>query len=218
MSVRYADVVAGLRRSYDDGAQSRDAMTKEPWKLKERATFRDRIRAVDSRRLLEIGAGTGQDSVYFVGHGLEVVATDLSVEMVARCRAKGLDARVMDFLGLDFTPGSFDAVYALNCLLHVPNADLPAVLAAVRGLLRPGGLFFLGVYGGDGHEGVWESDYHEPKRFFSWRTDEQIQTFALACFDIVDFHVVELDGFRFQSLTLRAPALRPPAPPNPTPC
>ena len=53
---------------------------------------------------------------------------------------------------------------------------------------------------------MWEPDQHEPKRFFSWRTDEQIQAFALTCFDIVDFHVVGLDDFRFQSLTLRAPS------------
>ena len=68
--------------------------------------------------------------------------------MVERCRAKGIEAHVMDFLHLDFPAGSFDAVFAMNCLLHVPNQDLPAVLAAVRSI-RPGGLFFVGVYGGD---------------------------------------------------------------------
>jgi hypothetical protein len=30
----------------------------------------------------------------------------------------------------------------------VPNAELLAVLASVARVLRPGGLFFLGVYGG----------------------------------------------------------------------
>jgi hypothetical protein len=41
------------------------------------------------------------------------------------------------FLRLDFPAGSFDAVYAKNCLLHVPNHDLPAVLAVVGAILRP---------------------------------------------------------------------------------
>jgi hypothetical protein len=40
--------------------------------------------------------------VFFAGHGLQVVATDLSPKMVACCREKGLDARVMDLLHLDF--------------------------------------------------------------------------------------------------------------------
>lgn len=63
--------------------------------------------------------------VILVAWCLQVVATDLSPAMVGFCRQKGLDAHVMDFLHLDFPAGSFDAVYALNCLLHVPNADLP---------------------------------------------------------------------------------------------
>jgi SAM-dependent methyltransferase len=125
--------------------------------------------------------------------------------MVALCQSKGIDARVMDFLHLDFPPESFDAVYALNCLLHVPNADLPLVLTAIRALLRPGGLFFLGVYQGDGSEGIHERDRHEPQRFFSCRTDEQIQSYVRKCFEIVDFRVIQADEVPFQSLTLRRP-------------
>jgi SAM-dependent methyltransferase len=115
----------------------------------------------------------------------------------------------MDFLHLDFPAGSFDVVFAMNCLLHVPNQDLPAVLAAVRAVLRPGGLFFVGVYGArDGDEsgeGPLDGDRHAPPRFFSWRTDEQLLGFAAdARFDRVDFHSVETDGGNwFQSLTLR---------------
>jgi SAM-dependent methyltransferase len=79
---------------------------------------------------------------------------------------------------------SFDAVYALNCLLHVPNADLPTVLRAIRTVLRPGGLFFLGVYGGEPAEGIAEDDQYDPPRFFSWRSGAQIQGFARQSFDI----------------------------------
>jgi len=157
--------------------------------------------------MLEIGAGTGQDSVFFAGTGLDVVATDISPAMVARCRDKGIDARVMDFSQLDFPAESFDAVYAMNCLLHVPNAELPAVLASIARVLRPGGLFFLGVYGGEGtREGLAERDDHVPARFFSWRTDDQIKQFASESFDILDFHIAQTGTqHRFQSLTLRRP-------------
>ncbi|GIJ75986.1 hypothetical protein Xph01_04180 [Micromonospora phaseoli] len=147
MPLRYADVLRPLREAYDARAAQRDALTKEPWKLAERQAFRDRL--APGARLLEIGAGTGQDGVYFQQESFTVVATDLSPVMVEHCRAKGIEAHVMDFLHLDFPAGSFDAVFAMNCLLHVPNHDLPAVLAAIRAVLRPGGLFFVGVYGGN---------------------------------------------------------------------
>jgi len=183
-------------------------MVKEPWKLDERAAFLSRLEDASCRRLLEIGAGTGQDSVFFADHGLDVVATDMSPAMVARCRDKGLDARVMDFSALDLPAESFDAVYAMNCLLHVPNAELPAVLPSVAGVLVPGGLFFLGVYCDHklGNEGLVEPDDYVPARFFSWRTDDQIVQLATESFDIVDFHVAnEGTQRRFQSLTLRRP-------------
>jgi SAM-dependent methyltransferase len=203
-STDYREIRASLVVSYDGGAERRDRQDKQPWKIAERAAFLRRLQQAGCVRLLEIGAGTGQDSEFFASHGLDVVATDLSPAMVARCVAKGLDARVMDFAALDFEPTSFDAVHAMNCLLHVPDSELPAVLSGIARVLRPRGLFFLGVYGGTGSAGVVQWDDHVPPRFFVWRTDEEILHFASAAFDIVDFHVAQ-DGteHRFQSLTLR---------------
>jgi len=203
---RYRDVLDSLRASYDGRAAWRDQQEKKPWKLAEREQFLNRVLGDGGGRLLEIGAGPGHDSAFFAGHGLQVVATDLSPAMVGFCRQKGLDAHVMDFLHLDFPAGSFDAVHALNCLLHVPNADLPEVLAAIRAVLRPGGWFYMGVYGGNGHEGPTRDDLHEPARFFSWRTDEQIRGYAIRYFGLFDFHVIEPGQLHFQSLTMRRPA------------
>jgi SAM-dependent methyltransferase len=200
----YREIRENLRTAYDGAADRRDRTEKQPWKVAEREAFLRRLQQAGCVRLLEIGAGTGQDSLFFAGRGLDVVATDLSPEMVARCRAKGLDARVMDFAGLAFEPASFDAVHAMNCLLHVPDAELPAVLAGIARVLRPGGLFFLGVYGGTSGAGVAIWDDHVPPRYFARRTDEEILQFASEAFDVVDFHVVHHDTeLRFQSLTLR---------------
>jgi len=137
MTVRYDEVLGPLREAYDARAAWRDGLTKEPWKLAERQAFRERL--TPGTRLLEIGAGTGHDSAYFQDEGFAVVAADLSAVMVEHCRDKGIEAHVADFLHLDFPVGSFDAVFAMNCLLHVPNHDLPAVLAAVRGCCAPAG-------------------------------------------------------------------------------
>jgi SAM-dependent methyltransferase len=203
--VSYDEIRQNLRLAYDGAADRRDAMQKQDWKLAERAAFLHRLQAGNCARLLEIG--TGQDSAFFAQYGQSVVATDLSAEMVARCRLKGLDARVMDFSRLEFADASFDAVHAMNCLLHVPNADLPAVLAEIARVLRPGGLLFLGVYGGSEEEGPADADDHVPARFFAWRSDEQIVQFASRQFEVIDFHIAQAGtNYRFQSLTLRRPA------------
>jgi len=203
--IRYDEVLAGLRAAYDGDASRRDAMVKPDWKLDERVAFLDRLRAAEAKTLLEVGAGTGQDSAYFQAEGLDVTAVDLSGAMVERIRAKGVPAFVRDVLRLGFPAGSFDAVYTFNALLHVPNADLAEALRAIHAVLRPGGLFFLGVYGGAAEEGVAD-DLQGLARFFSFRSDQDLLGYAREQFDIRDFHVY--DGGpndRFQSLTLVRP-------------
>jgi SAM-dependent methyltransferase len=127
--------------------------------------------------------------------------------MVALCESKGLAARVMDLADLDFPPDTFDAVYAPNCLLHVPDRELPGVLRGARSVLRPGDLFYLGVYGGIDHEGVWEDDPYDPKRYLSFRTDERLREIVAGAFGIYTFRRIARDGLHeglhFQSLVLR---------------
>ncbi|MFF5080280.1 class I SAM-dependent methyltransferase [Actinoplanes sp. NPDC000266] len=203
--MRYSDVVARNREAYGpEAAADRDTFTKQPWKRSERAAFLDRLRAARASSLLEIGSGTGQDSAWFQSEGLEVTAVDLSPSMVSRTEAKGVRAYARDVLDLGFPAESFDAVYSMNTLLHVPTDALNDALMSICSVLRPGGLFHLGVYGGAHEEGVATNDHHVPPRFFAFRSDEEMLTHAARHFEILDFHV-HVMGFRYQSLTLVRP-------------
>lgn len=199
----------GLRRAYDRKARERDLNAVQPWKAAERLRFLTLLKGEGRHTLLELGAGPGKDGEFFRDQGLDVVCIDLSPEMVALCESKGLAARVMDLSDLDFPRETFDAVYTLNCLLHLPERELPDALGGIRTTLKPGGLFYLGVYGGRDHEGVWEDDPYEPKRFFSFRTDERMQEIVASAFEVHSFRRVALDGrtdgLHFQSLILRKP-------------
>lgn len=202
----YQQVISALRTAYSrESAEQRDNEEKQVWKVVERQQLLALLQREGKTTLLEIGAGTGKDSLFFQSNGLDVVCTDLSPAMVDLCREKGLEAYVMDFLSLDFPPASFDAIYALNCLLHVPTRDLPTVLQKLHDLLRSGGLFFLGVYGGVEFEGVREQDWHIPPRFFSQHTDEFMQHVTAPFFDLVSFKAIPLGSklFHFQSMVLR---------------
>ncbi len=187
----YDEIISDLRIAYNQSATQRDQKEKSAWKLEERQDFLDLLQQEGKQSLLEIGAGPGIDGRFFQDNGLTVTCTDLSPAMINLCRAKGLEAHVMDFLNLDFPDAHFDAIFALNCLLHVPKTDLPRVLQSIQRILKPNGLFFMAVYGGIDQEGVWDDDYHEPKRFFSFYTDEQIQKIAAQFFIIQQFKTIQ---------------------------
>ncbi len=207
LSSRYTQVISNLRAAYDDKVEEREGMSLASWKVAERARFLAMLQAEGKQQVLEIGMGTGHDSLFLQAQGLTVTGTDLSPVMVAHCRAKGLNAYAVDFANLDhyFAPDSFDAVYAFNCLLHVPKADLPPILDQIHTILRPAGLFYWGQYGGIDAEGVWEGDHYVPQRFFARYTDEQFRAIASAYFDTEAFCVVPAGGSSnyFHAGTLR---------------
>lgn len=194
-------LLTNLRRAYQKTAVERDTAVRQDWKLAERANFLHCLQANNKKSLLEIGAGPGRDSLFFQENGMEVIATDLSPEMARLCQDKGLTAYEMDFDHLTFS-SQFDAIYALNCLLHVPKANLPAILQRLRGLLKGQGLFFIGVYGGEDWEGIFENDHHKPKRFFSLYTNEHIQEVVGHFFNLIYFKEIPMsNGVRnFQSM------------------
>lgn len=198
-----------LRASYNKYAQERDSHGIQDWKANERAKFLALLQQEGKRTMLEIGAGTGWDGKFFQDHGIQMTCVDLSPAMVELCRQKGLAALVMDIGELNFPSASFDAVYSMNSLLHLPKAEFPGVLASVDALLKPGGVVFIGVYGGRDHEGIFEEDFYTPQRFFSFFTDAHIQREAEKVFEILSFETIEYEpgaAQHFQSLMLRKKA------------
>lgn len=97
-------------------------------------------------RVLDVGCGPGSITVGLaeaVAPG-PVLAIDLAGDVLAHGRALAVERGLgnvrfepADLLALD-TPGAFDVVYAHQVLQHLP--DPLAALAAMRGLLVPGGL------------------------------------------------------------------------------
>ncbi|MBI9045924.1 MAG: class I SAM-dependent methyltransferase [Anaerolineaceae bacterium] len=195
-----------LKSAYNLQASSRDSDQTAPWKLKERAAFLSRLQHEKKRTLLEIGAGPGRDSLFFQQADLQVICTDLSLAMTSLSRSKGLDTCQMDLLRPAFPANSFEALFALNCLLHIPKNEIQHALQSLHRCLKPDGLLFLGLYGGKDFEGIYEKDHYNPKRFFSFHTDEQMRLLVKNHFELLYFKTIsqgEEKDFHFQSMILR---------------
>lgn len=199
-------IKSNLIEAYNKHAADREAYTVESWKLELRDDFLSLVKEENKTSLLEIGPGAGKDSLFFQENGLNVKCVDLSPELVKICQQKGLDAHVMDMTALSFPEESFDVVYALNSLLHIPKKDLPTVLKNIQTVLKPNGLFYMGVYGSENEsEHIWENDSYTPKRFFAFYSDEHLQEITGQYFEVISFKKVTFEGNQphFQRLILR---------------
>ena len=102
-------------------------------------------------RILEIGCGTGQMSLYLARADRLVIGADLtraSLELAGAAAHRFKLDRVL-FVETDLhRPGlraeSFDVVYSSGVLHHTPNPR--AAFASIAQLARPGGMIVLGVY------------------------------------------------------------------------
>ncbi len=102
-------------------------------------------------RVLEIGCGTGQMSLYLARGHRVVIGADLtraSLELGAAAARRFKIDRVQ-FIETDLhRPGlreaSFDVVYSSGVLHHTP--DPRAAFARIVQLVRPGGMIVLGLY------------------------------------------------------------------------
>jgi len=126
--------------------------------------LRDRSLAVlretfgPARFLLEIGCGSGMETLPLLREGHEILCVDISERMLdvvrekarreglaGRLRTERLAAGSIARLLSDLGPGAFEGAYstygALNC-----EADLAPIPPALHGLLAPGARFVAGVY------------------------------------------------------------------------
>ena len=198
----YQQIKEKLSKAYSEKAVEREESKMDEWKVQERDIFLSFLNNSDT--LLEIGAGTGKDGLFFKRKGHEVTCIDLSPEMVKICSNKGLAAYEMSFDDLRFSDNSFSAVWAMNCLLHVPKQELVNVLKEIKRVLKPGGHFFWGVYGGHDSEGIWEHDSYEPKRFFSFFSEEKVKLLGGNYFELVSFRTLTSEQINNPDLQFQA--------------
>lgn len=159
-----------LRRAYDSDAPRRDTNVFDGWRASVLDDFLARLRPGSS--VLELGCGAGQGARYVADQGFVVAAMDLSPANVNLAQARGIDARVGDFTDPKFFVGEFDALFAMNSILHVKKDLLQGVLKVLRRSLRTGGLALIVVWGGENQEGPFEDEWTDPPRFFAIYSDE----------------------------------------------
>jgi len=193
-----------LKKYYNQEAELRNLSEKQEWKNFQRTGFCSYVKSENKNSLLEIGAGTGADSQFFMDCGLGVVAIDLSSEMVKLCKEKNIEAYELDFYNISNLNKKFDCIWSMNSLLHVPKADLPQVLNEINSVLNEKGLFYMGVYGGIDTESEYVNEVNDTPRFFSYYSESKIKEVLSNVFDIIEFQQIDVGrNIDFQAVIMR---------------
>ena len=101
--------------------------------------------------VLDLGCGPGYWTAHLHALGVEVTGIDMVPEFVdhARARHPGLDFRLGAMTEVDVPEHSVAGLLSWFSTIHVPPAELAAVLAGFRRLLAPAGTLVLGFFASD---------------------------------------------------------------------
>jgi SAM-dependent methyltransferase len=136
-------------------------------------------------RVLDLGCGPGIHTAWLRERGLRAVGGDLSTGMLDQaCRFAGPPLVQLDMRALPFPSGSFDGVWWMASLLHLPKAEAPIALAEARRVLVPGGLLAFDVQEGEGE--TWQDNYGTglPRFFARYGSDEMVAMLEAAGFAV----------------------------------
>lgn len=172
--------------AYNRMAKEYDDETADFWNRFPR-TFLDEFVKLSGEKIVDIGSGPGRDGLLLKRAGKEVVCVDASEAMVKLSFARGLESTLASFDNLPFKNESFDGVWSYTALLHIPKGSIDAPLEEIFRVLKPSGIFALGLIEGDA-EAYRESAGVSMSRWFSfYKKDEIVRLCERHGFELVYF-------------------------------
>lgn len=178
---------AELRAHYEVAAAGRATQPPDPRRVQERDGFLRLLGDEGRTQVLEVGCGAGHDVAAFRAAGCSVVAIDLAFQHALLAAAAGAQSVQASVLSLPFHGASFEAGWSMSTLLHLPDDEVEAALAAIAAALTPGALLAVGLWGGHDRELLGELDTIEPKRYFRLRTHDHVRSLLSMVGDVERF-------------------------------
>jgi SAM-dependent methyltransferase len=111
--------------------------------------------ALEPGRALDLGCGTGTNSLYLAQHGWQVVGVDFAATAIRKARRKAtrsglaVDFHAADVTRLDFLQPSFDLALDIGCFHTLDAQARVRYRNQLLRLLRPGARFMLYSFGPD---------------------------------------------------------------------
>jgi ubiquinone/menaquinone biosynthesis C-methylase UbiE len=135
-----------IERAYNSWADQYDTNVNKTRDM-EGLALRECLAKISFRNCLEIGCGTGKNTVWLLDKAEQITAVDLSIEMLSKAKRKLTPSKV-NFIQADvnepwsFTDQLFDLITFSLVLEHID--DLESVFKRASEKIAPGGYVYLG--------------------------------------------------------------------------
>lgn len=97
----------------------------------------------EGARILDVGCGSGRDTLAFKDKGYQVEAIDYSAELVKKAKElTGIEVRQQSFYELNESE-KYDGIWACASLLHCDRDFLPEVMGHIFKALKPNGVCYM---------------------------------------------------------------------------
>jgi len=139
------EIIGQVKGFYDQFAQSFSATRQATWG--ELVKFVERVK--EGERVLDLGCGNGRLLEFLKDKQVDYVGADISNQLldIARQRYPANQFVLIDGLNLPFPDNSFDWIFSIAVLQHVPSLELRKIfLKETRRVLKPGGKIVLTVW------------------------------------------------------------------------
>lgn len=172
--------------TYNKMAKEYDDETIDFWDQFPR-TFLDKFIKLSGKKIVDVGSGPGRDGLLLQQAGKEVLCVDASEAMVKLSSERGLESVLAGFERLPFANESFDGAWSYTALLHIPKKSIDVPLVEISRVLKPSGVFALGLIEGDAEEYKESSGVHIPRWFSLYLKDEVVDLCKQHGFELVYF-------------------------------
>ena len=104
----------------------------------------------EGARILDVGCGSGRDTLAFKNKGYQVDAIDYSEELVKKAsRLTGIPIKLKSFYEVDDYE-AYDGIWACASLLHCERNHLKEVIGKLVSALKPNGVLYMSFKYGNG--------------------------------------------------------------------
>jgi len=141
--------------------------------------------------LLDLGCGAGQDACYLTTVGYRVIGLDRAMSLLqfANGRTPSVPLVLADIRALPLRADSLDGIWAAASLIHLPKRSVVGVLAALRNIVKPAGLFAATfTYGSNSR--IKRTGWMPGRYFARWRKDELERALRRAGWTVLSLRVV----------------------------